>query len=84
MEKPKHGGRRQNAGRRIEIVGEQAHKSTVSLDDMTKRKLIVVGGGNISKGIRVAAAPAYDAYQNGRLIVDTNSTPSAASGEPAA
>lgn len=59
----KHGGPRNNAGRKLETPGASATKRSVTLDEMTVRKLIVLGDGNVSKGIRAAANTAYDVYQ---------------------
>lgn len=39
-------------------------RRTVSVDELTWRKLLVLGGGNASKGVRAAAKVAYDRYQN--------------------
>lgn len=63
MEKKARGGARRNAGRKTERPGDPAKVRSVSLDDMTVRKLRVVGGGNVSKGIRLAAELAYLSYQ---------------------
>lgn len=57
------GGRRQNAGRKTEVPGEVMERRTVMLDDTTRRKLIVLGDGNLSRGIRRAAGVAYERYQ---------------------
>lgn len=61
--KPRHGGPRRNAGRKTEMVGRPTRAKTVSLDELTERRLKVVGGGNLSRGIRIAAEIAYDKYQ---------------------
>lgn len=66
-EKATHGGKRRNSGRNTELPGEAMSKHTVTLDEMTVRRLKVVGDGNLSKAIRVAAEVAFDAYQNGKL-----------------
>lgn len=62
--KPKHGGARLNAGRKLES-GDPAKRTSVTIDDLTKRKLVVLGDGNMSLGIRRAADFAYDRYQRG-------------------
>ena len=41
-----------------------------TLDERTTKLLQVLGGGNASKGIRVAANAAFDAYQAGRLDIE--------------
>lgn len=58
-----HGGARRNAGRKTEAVGAPTRPVSVSLDEMTVRKLKVVGDGNLSRGIRLAADLAYARYQ---------------------
>lgn len=37
--------------------------TSVTIDDMTRRRLLVLGRGNLSEGIRAAAAVAYHRYQ---------------------
>lgn len=44
--------------------GEPMTKTVVSLDEMSRRKLRVLGEGNISAGIRRAAEMAYARYQS--------------------
>lgn len=44
-------------------TGKTMLKRMVALDDTTMRKLKVLGGGNVSRGIRVAAHYAFDKYQ---------------------
>lgn len=63
MEPKQHGGARRNAGRKTEKVGLPTRAVSVSLDEITVRKLKVVGDGNLSRGIRVAADLAYARYQ---------------------
>lgn len=58
-----HGGKRANAGRRIELPGETAEKHTVTLDAMTVRKAKVLGDGNLSLGLRKGIGVAYARYQ---------------------
>ncbi len=41
-------------------------RRTITVDDLTWRKLLVLGAGNASKGVREAARVAYDRYQNTR------------------
>ena len=43
--------------------GEPMRKQAVALDEMTLRKLRVLGKGNISAGVREAARVAYERYQ---------------------
>jgi hypothetical protein len=57
------GGRRQNAGRKTEVPGEVMERHNVMLDDTTRRKLLVLGDGNLSRGIRRAACVAFERYQ---------------------
>lgn len=64
--KKPHGGARKGAGRKTEKPGESMDHATVTLDEMTRRKLTVLGDGNLSKGVRLAADVAYDRYQQGR------------------
>lgn len=58
-----HGGKRPNAGRKLEIAGAVAKKHTVTIDEMTVRKLKVLGDGNVSKGVRLSADVAFERYQ---------------------
>ena len=58
-----HGGARRNAGRKTEVQDQKTVRVNVTLDPLTVRKLRVVGGGNLSRGIRIGAALAYDKYQ---------------------
>lgn len=63
MEPKQHGGARRNAGRKTEKVGAPTRAVSVSLDELTVRMLKVVGDGNLSRGIRIAAEIAYQRYQ---------------------
>lgn len=64
------GGKRRNAGRKIEVQGAgPVKKKTVTLDETSERMLKVLGGGELSKGIRIAGRYAYAAYQDDRLKV---------------
>lgn len=38
-------------------------RRTITVDELTWRKLLVLGDGNASKGVREAARVAYDRYQ---------------------
>ena len=60
---PKRGGRRLNAGRKSE-VNEKLTKVAVTLSDLALRQLRVIGDGNVSRGVRLAAEVAYANYQN--------------------
>lgn len=64
---------RSRRGRKTEIPGEKMTRVIVTVDSMTRRKLTVLGGGNISLGVRVAAAAGFQAYQTGRITVPTGS-----------
>lgn len=50
-------------GRKALVPGEQQHRRSVTFDDMTLRRLAVLGGGNISRGVRLATQVAWDKYQ---------------------
>lgn len=63
MEPKQHGGARRNAGRKTEKVGAPTRAVSVSLDELTVRRLRVVGDGNLSRGIRIAAELAYEKFQ---------------------
>lgn len=62
MEKT-HGGARRNAGRKTEMPGEKMRKVTITVDEVTVRRLRVVGDGNVARGVRHAAQVAYDKWQ---------------------
>jgi uridylate kinase len=59
-----HGGTRNNSGRKLEVLGEKTKRVNLSLDQRTLDMLKVVGGGNVSRGVRKAARMAYEDYQN--------------------
>lgn len=61
--KQSHGGARRNAGRKPTLPGETMKRVCVTLDERTLRLLGVLGEGNLSQGVRVAADVAYDAWQ---------------------
>ena len=50
---------------------EAMERKNLCLDQMTIRKLMVLGDGNLSAGVRLAAAEAYNLYQRGRITVGT-------------
>lgn len=50
-------------GRKPIIVGEVMKRTVVSLDEMTIRKLKVLGENNISRGVRRATDTAYERFQ---------------------
>lgn len=43
--------------------GEDLKPVTYTVDEMTRRRLTVLGKGNESAGVRVAARVAYERYQ---------------------
>jgi hypothetical protein len=45
-------------------VAGHVERRTITVDELTWRKLLVLGDGNASKGVREAARVAYDRYQN--------------------
>lgn len=59
----KRGGRRQNAGKKPDVPGTTKESTSISVSNMTLRKLAVLGDKNISKGVEIAADIAYDRYQ---------------------
>lgn len=59
-----HGGSRLNSGRKTEDPTEKVEKMTITIYPMTRRKLAVLGDGNVSKGIRKAADLAFAKYQD--------------------
>jgi len=51
-------------GRKVEPgLDGPVSRRTISVDDLTWRRLVAVGDGNASKGVREAAKVAYDRYQ---------------------
>ena len=50
-------------GPKTELGDAPMVRTQVSLDERTKRLLLVLGSGNVSKGIRLAAEVAYQRYQ---------------------
>ncbi len=52
-------------GRKPLLAGQAMSRHVVSIDEMTLRKLKVLGDGNLSLAVRVAAQVAFDRYQNG-------------------
>jgi len=50
-------------GRKPINLGEVMSRKVVTLDDISVRKLKVLGAGNISRGARRAAEIAYERYQ---------------------
>lgn len=62
--------------------GENAQRLTVTVDEMTLRRLRVLGGENLSKGVRVAARVAFDRYQR-ETDASTRSGIPPAAGHPA-
>lgn len=58
-----HGGARPNAGRKTELPGERMRRVTITVNEMTVRRLRIVGDGNVARGVRHAAQVAYDRWQ---------------------
>ena len=54
---------RNKPGPKPQIGGEPMKRTEVTIDDKTRRLLLVLGGGNLSLGVRKAADVAYDRYQ---------------------
>lgn len=50
-------------GRKPFFPGEPMRRHPITVDEMTLRKLKVLGEGNVSAGVRVAAEIAYRTYQ---------------------
>lgn len=50
-------------GRKPINPGQPMERKVVTLDEMTTRKLKVLGNGNISAGVRRAVEVAFDRYQ---------------------
>jgi len=46
------------------ILGETLKRTQITIDTLTRRKLMVLGEGNLSAGIRAAADKAYDRWQS--------------------
>jgi hypothetical protein len=63
MTKNRYGGPRPRSGRKTELQGQPTKRVQVTLDARTLELLAVVGGGNVSKGIRHSARLAYEQYQ---------------------
>jgi len=62
-----HGGARSAAGRKPAANGGAMLKVSVSMDDLTRRKAVVLGEENLSRGIRLAVDLAYDRFQSGKV-----------------
>lgn len=58
----KHGGARPGSGRKTELNGQPVRRVNVTLDERTVKLLLVLGNGNLSKGVRQSAEVAYDQY----------------------
>jgi hypothetical protein len=56
------------------VEGKMANV-TYTVDDMTRRMLKVLGGGNESKGLRAATRTAYHIYQRTPISVRSDRTP---------
>jgi hypothetical protein len=56
--------KRRKPGVKVEPgLGSDVTRRTITVDDMTWRRLLVLGKGNASFGVREAARVAYDRYQ---------------------
>ena len=62
-------------GRKPYFDGEPMERIAVTMDAMTRRKLLALGNDNISAAIRFAADVAYDAYQSGKVIRPCDAPP---------
>lgn len=58
-----HGGKRVRAGRRTEVPEKDLRKVSVMIDEQAIEMLLVVGEGNLSRGVRTAARVAFDRHQ---------------------
>lgn len=50
-------------------AGTPVSRKSITIDEMSERKATVLGGGNVSMGIRLALDVAFDLYQKGRVKV---------------
>jgi hypothetical protein len=57
---------RRKPGPKTEAVDGPIERRTITVDDLTWRRLLVVGKGNASMGVRKAAGIAYERYQRER------------------
>ena len=57
---------RRKPGPKTEALDGPIERRTITVDEMTWRRLLVVGKGNASAGVRKAATVAYEQYQRGR------------------
>lgn len=55
-------------GPKLESGVDTLEKVTLSLDPMTREFLKIAGGGNESRGARVAARVFYDAWQRNQAV----------------
>lgn len=58
--------RNRSAGRKTELAGVPMKCVTITIDELTIRKLRVVGLDNVSRGVRESAALAYEIYQKAK------------------
>lgn len=55
---------RRKPGPKTEVpAGEDVKPVTYTVDGLTRRRLVVLGNGNESAGVRTAARVAYERYQ---------------------
>ena len=59
MDKPP----RRKPGPKLADPSEPVKATTYSTNEMTRRKLKAIGGGNASRGLEIAARVAYDWWQ---------------------
>ena len=52
-------------GPKTERGAEPMDRRTITVDEMTWRKLVVLGDGNASKGVRIGADIGFEQYQRG-------------------
>lgn len=57
-------------GRKTLVPGEPQARCNVTISEMTQRQLLVLGSGNLSRGIRRAAAVAWEKYQKDDPLPD--------------
>lgn len=46
------------------MFGQPMKRYQITIDELTRRKLTVLGAGNLSDGVRLAADRAYERYQS--------------------
>lgn len=71
-------------GPRTERLLGELTPATVGLDELTRKKALVLGKGNLSCGLREAVRTAYDRYQRTPDEVTTGTPTSSPAEAPAA